>query len=232
MKPLPLPLRVVAGVAVTAAEQARDLPTKLAGLPVTVASQALQLSMRVQQRVTELAIKGDDALAALRPVEDTPGWATFDEDTYADVEGPPDRYDEPEFAAPFSTDNGDGSALVVEPLPVTDEPGEAADMDEPADPWALEQRALAQEHAEGEFDSAPVQPGDGHPEPPAATKQATGPAGMSGYDEMTLPQLRARLRKFSLEQLQEILDYERAHEDRPSFIGMLSRRINNVRNQQ
>ena len=37
--------------------------------------------MRVQQKVTELAIKGDRALGALRPVEETPAWATFDDET-------------------------------------------------------------------------------------------------------------------------------------------------------
>ena len=36
--------------------------------------------MRVQQKVTELAIKGDRVLGTLRPVEETPSWATFDED--------------------------------------------------------------------------------------------------------------------------------------------------------
>ena len=36
--------------------------------------------MRVQQKVTELAIKGDRVLGTLRPVEEKPSWATFDED--------------------------------------------------------------------------------------------------------------------------------------------------------
>src|SRR3954468_5692255 len=79
MKPLPLPLRVAAGLAVITAERVRELPKQLTGLPVTVVSQVLQISMRVQQHVTELAIKGDDVLSGLRSVEDTPSWATFDE---------------------------------------------------------------------------------------------------------------------------------------------------------
>jgi len=78
--PLPLPVRVAAGLVVTAVEQARDLPRLALGLPVTAVSQALQASMRVQQKVTELAIKGDQVLGAAPPVEDEPAWATFDDE--------------------------------------------------------------------------------------------------------------------------------------------------------
>src|SRR5438067_9800051 len=121
MKPFPLPFRVAAGLAVAAAEYARDLPKQLLGLPVTVMSQVLQFSMRVQQEITELAIKGDEALAAFRPVEETPSWATFDED----VERTPST-------------NGHRVDIPI---------GER-------DPWEQEERALAEDHTEGEFDSA------------------------------------------------------------------------------
>ncbi|MBQ0925682.1 lipid droplet-associated protein [Saccharopolyspora endophytica] len=80
MSEFPLPVRVAAGLAATAVEQARALPATLLGMPVTVASQALQASMRVQQHITELAIKGDEALSVLRTPEEEPSWATFDED--------------------------------------------------------------------------------------------------------------------------------------------------------
>lgn len=76
---LPLPVRVAAGLVATAVEQARDLPRLALELPVTAVSQALQASMRVQQKVTELAIKGDQVLGVGPPIEDEPAWATFDE---------------------------------------------------------------------------------------------------------------------------------------------------------
>src|SRR3712207_942058 len=79
MKSLPLPVRVAAGLVVTAVEQARNVPRLAVEFPVTAVSQALQASMRVQQTITELAIKGDRVLGA-HPVEDKPSWATFDED--------------------------------------------------------------------------------------------------------------------------------------------------------
>ncbi|ROP38468.1 lipid droplet-associated protein [Saccharothrix texasensis] len=168
MKPLPLTVRLAAGLAVTAVEQARKLPGQLAGLPVTVVSEALQLSMRLQQRVTELAIKGDDALSVLRPVEQEPEWATFDED---------------EGGAAPAADAGAG-----------------LDAD---DPWSAEEQALA----------------------------AEPPAVLPNYDELSLAQLRARLRTLSAEDLEELLAHERTHAARPEFTGMLTRRIANLENQ-
>jgi hypothetical protein len=194
MKPLPLPLRVAAGLAVTAAEQVRELPKHLLGLPVTVLSQVLQFSMRVQQQVTELAIKGEEVLSSLRPVEETPSWATFDEDL--ETKSPTNNGYRPDTV--FKEVNGNAR-----------------------DPWEQEERALAEEHTEGEFDSTA-----GLAEPEKADD--TSPIGLANYDELTLPQLRARLRLYSLEQLEELLSYEREHANRSSFVGMLSRRIGNV----
>lgn len=232
MKPLPFPLRVVAGLAMTVAENARELPKSLVGLPVTVASQLLQFTMRLQQQVTELAIKGDEALSALRPVEEAPSWATFDEDL-------------PPVESASAGNNGHSRATAVRDV-----------ADRGRDPWEDEERALAENHNEGEFDSGSA--GNGGPktgrgaravaEPaagvadtatatergeagrtPAADEGSQGPACEPAYDGLTLPQLRARLRRFTLDELEELLAYERAHEDRPSFVGMLARRITNVR---
>ncbi|WP_020670452.1 lipid droplet-associated protein [Amycolatopsis nigrescens] len=211
MKPLPLPLRVAAGLAVTTAERVRELPKQVIGLPVTVASQVLQLSMRVQQHVTELAIRGDDALSTLRPVEDTPSWATFDEDIEP---GPSAGFD----SAGFDNVTPIDIEIEVEELDTElPRPREAhgetnnGHLPEVAgDPWAQEERALAEGHEDGEHDTGP------------------GPAGVANYDELTLPQLRARLRRLTLAQLEELLAYERDHGDRPSFTGMLARRIGNV----
>ncbi|QUQ69136.1 lipid droplet-associated protein [Kutzneria sp. CA-103260] len=176
---LPLPVRIAAGLAVTAVEQARKLPEQLTGLPVTVVSQALQLSMRVQQRVTELAIKGDDALASLRPVEETPEWATFDEDE-----------EEPTPAAP------------VQP--------------EFNDPWLAEERAVSEHEDTGDEDEV----------------ASGGPAALPEYDELSVPQLRARLRRLTLDDLEQLQAYEREHAARPAYLGMLTRRIATVRAQE
>jgi hypothetical protein len=81
MSSLPLPVRVAAGLIVTAVEEVQALPRTIVGLPITAASRVLQLSMRAQQVVTELAIKGDTALEGARPVSEAPSWARFDDDT-------------------------------------------------------------------------------------------------------------------------------------------------------
>lgn len=81
MSSLPFPVRVAAGLVVTAVEEVQALPRTIVGLPITAASRVLQLSMRAQQVVTELAIKGDNALEGARPVEEAPSWARFDDDT-------------------------------------------------------------------------------------------------------------------------------------------------------
>ena len=217
MKPLPLPVRLAAGLAATAVERARDLPSRIIGLPVTIASQALQASMRVQQQVTELAIKGDEALALLRQVEDSPEWATFDEDADAPDPHRPafDRVSEddlddeldPETEPVLDEDDAD-TAEVLDPEDesaadtAADEAALEAEADG-ADPWEQEQRAIA-----------------------------NAPAAVPNYDELSLPQLRARLRTFSVADLEELLSYERAGENRASFVGMLARRIETVRDQQ
>ena len=127
MKPLPLPVRVAAGLAVTAVDRARHLPEKLAELPVTMVSQGLQLSMRLQQQVTELAIKGDDALSTLRPAEESPSWATFDEDGTTNGAGSVRR-------SAFDAAADDEEDLVANGEPVAG-----------ADPWAAEERAMLHE---------------------------------------------------------------------------------------
>jgi hypothetical protein len=207
MKPLPLPLRLAAGLAVTARERARDLPRQLTGLPVTVASQLLQASMRLQQQVTELAIKGDEALSGLQPVEETPSWATFDEDLSQSAE--PYAVGDVSVPEPRSRPNGY----------YPDEPRRSRFDDAAADdPWEAEAAELA----------AAEEAGVEQEEEPAAQEP---PQWLPNYDVLSLPQVRARLRQFKPEQLKELLAYEKATANRPSFAGMLKRRIDRLAEQ-
>jgi hypothetical protein len=76
-------------------------------------------------------------------------------------------------------------------------------------------------------DAVPVADAD-----PLATEYdgylATG-SPIPGYDEMTFPQLRGRLRSLSAEQLEELVAYERRTAARPQFLTMLENRLATVR---
>lgn len=81
MAPLPTPVRAALGLATIAVEEARTLPDRVLELPVLVVSTALQISVRVQQRYAELALRGDELLSRLHePPEEPPSWATFDDE--------------------------------------------------------------------------------------------------------------------------------------------------------
>jgi hypothetical protein len=81
MASAPYGIRLLIGAAVTFVEETRKLPHTLLTYPMTLASQATHIVMRMQQNVADLVIKGDETLDALfPPKEEQPEWATFDED--------------------------------------------------------------------------------------------------------------------------------------------------------
>lgn len=107
MTRVPFAARVAAGVAVTVVEEARKLPNTAVTLPMTVVSEVLASTMRFQQQVTALAIKGDQAIASLpligTPDQEQPSWAVFDEDVATGTEGDVDVPDpEPQAAGRFA----------------------------------------------------------------------------------------------------------------------------------
>jgi hypothetical protein len=232
--PLPLPVRLAAGLVATAVEQARDLPRLALELPVTAVSQALQASMRVQQKVTELAIKGDRVLGVGPQIEDEPAWATFDDDV------PPARRNGRSTPAPS------GPATVSQLRPASDRPAPdvvAADLAEPglaepdrAEPGPAEPDLAVPDRADPDlaapdpFDEpGPVDPGSVDPGPPGreplTPAPADGPGVLPGYAELTIPQLRGKLRHLGVDDLRALLSWEQAHGDRPPYVTMLSNRI-------
>ena len=208
MTPLPLPVRVAAGLVASAVEQAKDLPRLVVEFPVTAVSQALQASMRVQQKVTDLAIKGDQALGALRPVEERPSWATFD--------------DEDEDEEPLAGGRNNGASTVTELRPPREPRPET-----PADADVDTAVETAVETAAGATAAAAAGETAGEPTP-TGEPDAPGPNVLPGYATMTIPQLRGRLRFLSADELRTLLEWETAHGNRPPFVTMLSNRITTV----
>jgi hypothetical protein len=198
MSSLPFPVRVAAGLVVAAVEEARDLPRTVAGLPITAVSRVLQLGMRAQQVVTELAIKGDTALDGMRPVEEAPSWARFDDDL---PEALPSGYDS------YADSYADSHADAYDDDSYDGAPGYAADLGDPP-------RRTNGHHA----------PALGIVGEAGATASVT-PDALPGYETMTIAQLRGKLRALSIEQVTELLEWEQAHADRPPFVTMLTNRI-------
>jgi hypothetical protein len=58
-----------------------------------------------------------------------------------------------------------------------------------------------------------------------------GPGGppVAGYDDLSIPQLRGRLRGLSAEQIEALLAYERATRGRPPYLTMLENRLTTMR---
>jgi hypothetical protein len=194
------------GLVITAVEQARKLPEQLADLPVTAASRAVQAGMRVQQRVTELALKGDQMFSLFRPVEDTPAWARFDED------------DEPQQSGAEATAGPAGAAGKFSKAKDC-----AAVVPGPGAGHGTTVREC------GEVDEADVARALTSPHLTATGEASLAPSASPEYDELSLAQLRGKLRGLSLPQLAELLEYEHVHQDRPAFITLLSNRISTVR---
>jgi hypothetical protein len=265
MSPLPLPVRVAAGLLASAVEQARHLPDQLSELPVTAASRAIQAGMRMQQRVTELAVKGDQVISLFQPVEDTPSWARFDEDDVPStkpstgpdeelaqvVPGPGARRaakedgeeDEATVARALAPEPAseatDDSAVQGSAVDETAHPSSTADYDSAVDDIA-DHSSAGQDRADGTArnggpkgaPSAVSQLSDAKSAKAASSPKAVpkaAPKALPEYDDLTLPQLRGKLRALSLAQLEELLQHEHANLERAPFVTMLSNRILTVR---
>ncbi len=220
--------RVAAGAAVYALEETRRLPTVALHLPITAISQLLQTSMHVQQFVTSLALKGDAVFDRLanRPVEQ-PEWATFDEDLD----------DEQPFGSSGRAGRGDDDFAArlsrfdryADPDPAAETAASVASITSTAT------NGYAGSHT-GDAATEANHSGAGKSETASA---AEGPAERGGvvepevaarydYANMTLAQLRARLRMLSVEDLTALLEYEQQTFDRAPFVTMLTNRIATV----
>jgi hypothetical protein len=62
----------------------------------------------------------------------------------------------------------------------------------------------------------------------SAAPEAAGALPLANYDELTVASLRARLRNLSVEQLTQLIEYEKGNAARPDVISMFERRIAKV----
>ncbi|NTY58264.1 lipid droplet-associated protein [Mycolicibacterium sphagni] len=133
MATAPYGVRLLVGAAVTALEETRKLPQTILMYPMTVASNIAHIVMKVQQDLADLVIKGDSALENIFPPKDEqPEWATFDEDSAGDGDGPVldgERLTEGRFALYTVTDGVDTKAQGSATTTTTSAPEIAEELD-------------------------------------------------------------------------------------------------------
>ena len=130
MATAPYGVRLLIGAAVTFVEESRKLPQTILMYPMTLASQAAHLVMRMQQNVADLVIKGDETLDSMfPPKEEQPEWATFDEDvddappSTLSSEADRERLTEGRFALYSSGPDAESDADETEPVKTATEAG-------------------------------------------------------------------------------------------------------------
>jgi hypothetical protein len=212
MTPIPMPLRAAAGLAAVAIDEARRLPNRVVGLPVLAVGAALQVSLKAQQQYAELVARGDQLLGQLRGAEQgTPAWARFDEDEVPGAR-PPSAFDAagPLIAEPEPADDLDADDLDAEDLDDIDEDDDIDEVDGIS--------GLIEGDTDGLLDAITV-----------AAEAAPEAPPLPGYDGMSIPQLRARLRALTEPQLVDLIGYEQATARRPAYLTMLENRLATVR---
>lgn len=215
----PFLARVAAGVAVTAYEETLKLPSTAVSLPMTTVSQILQTTMRVQQVMTSLAIKGDQffEIFGAEPAE-TAQWATFDDDGSTPS-------DETATSTNRAANGAPGRFALYSIPPATEADAPVAEQAAPVKAGTATTKGPAKKTADAEGTKIGET---------TDTKVAAGDRSeiveYLDYDSLTLAQLRARLRALSVDELTALLEYENAHAARTPFVTMLSNRITSARN--
>ncbi|RMI34968.1 lipid droplet-associated protein [Nocardia stercoris] len=213
--------RVAAGACVFAIEETRRLPGRALHFPITAISQLLQTTMHAQQFVTSLALRGDSVLDRwTSPAVEQPDWATFDQDdttsstfdvyTSVDVDEVVSTATVEEPAAEAATEIA-ATVTEVEVVAAAEAIAEAA--------AGAQAAAEAAEEADAEVEPAATEPA-GAFEPEVATRL--------DYANMSIAQLRARLRRLTEEELAELLEFEQRTFTRAAFVTMLTNRIATV----
>lgn len=243
----PFLARVAAGAAVYVLEETRRLPSAAAHFPVTAISQLLQTGMHVQQFVTSLAIKGDTVFDRFtnRPVEQ-PEWATFDEDLSSGSDNSTthdsgfDRFvsdpDEVELAlaetlaglrALQNQTNGGTAEATASDSAVTRTDEDIAEAEAGA------KSAAATPARDGSTDTpaGPARTEETAPAPAESEPRLPEVAARFDYPNMSLAQLRGRLRTLTVDDLTALLEYEERTLARAAFVTMLTNRIATVRAQ-
>ncbi|WP_051712130.1 hypothetical protein [Spirillospora albida] len=223
------PRRLKQHVQDTVGEQVRDLPLHAVRLAMFGVGRALLLSDRVTKDYKEITEGGGvkPVLGRLRTdvqhtAEKVVGRVV--ERVRGDQE--PEPAPAPRAARPVRTapERRAGQEISIgKPAAAKPEPGKPAPAEaEPAKPKAAEPKAAEPKAAdEAVFEPRP----ESKPAAQAEAEHIAEELPVPNYDTATLPQLRARLRGLSADQVKLLREYERKHAARPDVIRMYENRI-------
>jgi len=138
--------------------------------------------------------------------------------------------------APEDTAAAEDTATPETVAPETVEPETVALQTVAPETVAAESPAASAASAGPETVAAPEATAAAEPETSAAPEASAGPATsaatepsgalpLANYDELSVASLRARLRNLSNDDLNQLMTYERAHQDRPEVIKMFQNRL-------
>ncbi|HEY9244930.1 MAG TPA: hypothetical protein VIP48_23265 [Streptosporangiaceae bacterium] len=96
---------------------------------------------------------------------------------------------------------------------------------EPADPAVPTSAEVAKPAPAEPVPAEPILAAQPEPAEVTATTEPTAVLPVTGYDELSVASLRARLRVLDVAQVRTLLDYEKAHQGRADVITMFERRI-------
>lgn len=227
----PFIARVAAGVALTLAEEARQLPTTAVSLPMTSVSLLLQTSMRMQQTMTSLAIKGDEAFSFLYSTPEVPSWAVFDEDQAETADDAADPADTGAGAPAAPTAKAARPGAVRNGRSAGPAGRSRAGSEGTGSPGRFALYSAPQAATKGRSLESQQGRGAARPLERNAAAHKTGETGAPeivaaiGYDDLTLAQLRPRLRSMPAEDLTALLRYEQTAAGRAPFLTMLENRL-------
>ncbi|WP_017614886.1 hypothetical protein [Nocardiopsis salina] len=143
----------------------------------------------------------------------------------------PEGSEAAEPAAPAGEEPAESVPATSSEAPVSEAPAvgapavEEADEPAPATDDVPEKKAAIAEELSTNEDHTEVASEDVLERVRKGAAPAAEDLAVPTYDELTLPSVRARLRKLTIDQVRDLRAYEVAHESRPEFVKMYDNRI-------
>jgi hypothetical protein len=189
--------------------------------------QLLLTADKVRTRAAEQVWTPDQS-AGVGPAGPSPNWAATATKTAPATKATATTKTAPAAKATAATKHAPAATATTKPAPAakaasTERPAAGAKAARAAKPAAAKASPAAKPAPAAKASPA-ARPAPAAKASPAA-KPAPAAPPLPGYDDLSLPSLRARLRTLDATAIKAMLDYEKAHARRDEVITMLERRL-------